>query len=386
MSNKRLMVILGNLTAFGPFVTDFYLPCLPELTRYFSATPSLVQVSLTSGMLGLAVGQIIIGPISDEYGRRKPLLWCLLLFFLSTMGCMLSRSIVPFIVFRLFQGITGASGLVISKAILSDTFTAHDLARYFAILAAVQGIAPIMAPVIGGVSFSLSSWQGTFFVLGMWSLWLLYACWKLRESLNKESRLRVPMYKSFLFYLPILRNGRYIVMNLILGFTTAALMSYISASPFIFQNHFGLTALQYSFCFAFNAVGLVIGSVVIMKVSDLTVGAKISTIGMFVTCVLASLALLFGLPFFVFEMSLFLILFCVGLVTPVTITLALNSVSENRGMASALIGAVPYLLGGIVAPLTGIGNMLHSMTFFLTLSSAICLTLYLVSRRWRYVS
>lgn len=380
------MVILGNLTAFGPFVTDFYLPCLPELTRYFSATPSLVQVSLTSGMLGLAVGQIIIGPVSDEYGRRKPLLWCLFLFFLSTMGCMLSKSIAPFIIFRLFQGITGACGLVISKAILSDTFTGHDLAKYFAILAAVQGIAPILAPVIGGVSFSLSSWQGTFFVLCVWGLWLLLTCRKLKESLNKEGRLSVPIYKSFLCYIPILKNGRYIVMNLILGFTTAALMSYISASPFIFQNHFGLTPLQYSLCFAFNAVGLVIGSIVVMKIHDLTIGAEISAIGMFVSCVLASLALLFGLHFFFFEMSLFLMLFCVGLVTPVTITLALNSVNENRGMASALIGAVPYILGGIVAPLTGIGNMLHSMTFFLTLSSAICLALYLISRRWNYKS
>ncbi len=378
------MIILGNLTAFGPFVTDFYLPCLPEMTRYFSATPSLVQVSLTSGMLGLAVGQLIIGPISDEYGRRKPLLWCLLLFFLSTVGCMLSRSIFPFIVFRLFQGITGASGLVISKAILSDSFTSHDLAKYFAVLAAVQGVAPVLAPLLGGVSYSLSSWQGTFCVLGVWSLWLLYACWQLKESLNKDSRLRVPIYKSFLCYFPILRNGRYIVMNLLLGFATAALMSYISASPFIFQIHFGLSPMQYSLCFAFNAVGLVIGSMVIMKIPDLTTGAKISAVGLFSTCLLASLALLMGLPFFFFESALFLMLFCVGMVTPVTITLALNSVSENRGMASALIGAIPYLLGGIVAPLTGIGNMIHSMTFFLTFSSAVCLILYLVSRRWNY--
>lgn len=157
MKKKTLLTVWGNLTAFGPFVTDFYLPCLPELTGYFSASASVIQTSLTAGMLGLAAGQLLIGPLVDKYGRKRPLLGCLALFVLATVGCMLSSDIRLFIFFRLLQGLTGASGLVISKTIVADTFTARDLSKYFALLAAVQGAVPIVAPVQGGVAFSLTS-------------------------------------------------------------------------------------------------------------------------------------------------------------------------------------------------------------------------------------
>lgn len=265
MNKKRLVFILGNLTAFGPFITDFYLPCLPELTAYFGGSASLIQLSLTAGMLGLAAGQLLVGPVTDKYGRRRPLLWCLLLFVLATAGCMLSTRISAFILFRLLQGLTGAAGLVISKAIIADSFTGQDVARYFAVLAAVQGVAPIVAPVVGGVAFSLTSWQGTFAVLGIWALGLLAVCRRMPESLAEKDRLQMPVWKTFRCYVPVVTNGKYLVMNLLQSFSAAALIAYISASPFIFQQHFGLTPLQYSICFAGNALGLVVGSSVVMK-------------------------------------------------------------------------------------------------------------------------
>lgn len=381
MTKKTLVFILGNLTAFGPFVTDFYLPCLPKLTDYFSASPSVIQVSLTAGMLGLSVGQLLIGPITDKYGRKRPLLWCLLLFVLATAGCILSPGIVPFVCFRLLQGLTGASGLVISKVIIADSFSAADLSKYFAFLAAVQGTAPIVAPVIGGLAFSLSSWQGAFGVLGLWSIGLLLACRRLSETLPVQERLTMPVWKTFRRYAEVVRDRSYLVMNLLQGFASAALMAYISASPFIFQNHFGLTPMQYGLCFAGNAVGLVTGSAIVMKIRNLQQAAKWSSLGLPAMAVLTSAALLLSWPFLVFEVFLFLMLFCVGTITPVAITLALRSVTENRGMASALLGAVPFLLGGIVAPLTGIGNMLYSMTLIVTLCAVICMGLWMVSRK-----
>lgn len=380
MNKKTLVFILGNLTAFGPFVTDFYLPCLPELTTCFSASASVIQVSLTAGMLGLAVGQLLIGPVADKYGRKRPLLGCLLLFALATAGCMLSTSIAPFICFRLMQGLTGASGLVISKVIIADSFSAADLTKYFALLAAVQGAAPIVAPVIGGLAFSLSSWQGAFGVLGLWSVALLLACRRLDETLPAEERLTMPVWKTFRCYAEVVRDSRYLVMNLMQGFASAALMAYISASPFIFQNHFGLTPMEYGVCFAGNAVGLVTGSALVMRIKNLQAAAKWSALGLLAMAVLASIALLAGWPFWLFEVSLFPMLFCVGAITPVAITLALRSVTEHRGMAAALLGAVPFLLGGIVAPLTGIGNMLRSTTLLITLCAAICVGLWGVSR------
>lgn len=375
MSKNTLVLILGNLTAFGPFVTDFYLPCLPELTSYFSASASLIQVSLTAGMLGLAAGQLLIGPITDKYGRKRPLLWCLLLFVLATMGCLLSTNIVPFICFRLLQGLTGASGLVISKVIIADSFSAADIAKYFAILAAVQGAAPIVAPVVGGAAFSLSSWQGAFGVLGLWSLVLLCACRRLRETLDEKDRLQMPVWETFRCYAAVVRNRPYLVMNLLQGFASAALMAYISASPFIFQNHFGLTPMEYSLCFAGNAVGLVAGSSVVMRIRKLEVATRRSIFVLVAMAVFSSLALLLEGSFALFEVFIFLMLFCIGLLTPATITLALRSITENRGMAAALLGAVPFLIGGIVAPLTGLGNILRSTALGITVCALVCLCL-----------
>lgn len=386
MSRKTLVFILGNLTAFGPFITDFYLPCLPELTAYFGGSASQIQLSLTAGMLGLAAGQLLVGPLSDKYGRKRPLLWCLLFFVAATAGCMLSTGIRPFVFFRLFQGLTGAAGLVISKAIIADSFTGRDAGRYFALLAAVQGTAPIVAPVIGGVAFSLTSWQGTFAVLGAWALGLLAVCRRMRETLDEKDRLRMPVVRTFRCYVPVVTNGRYLVMNLLQSFSSAALISYISASPFIFQNHFGLTPLQYGFCFAGNALGLVAGSSVVMKIRRLQSATPWCSAGLFVGGLLVSVALWMEWPFVLFEAFLIAMLFCVGMITPIGIALALDAVTEHRGSASALLGALPFLLGGIVAPLTGLGNMIRSMTALILLCSAVCLILYLISRRWNGVA
>lgn len=383
MNRKTLVFILGNLTAFGPFITDFYLPCLPELTDYFSASASMIQLSLTAGMLGLAAGQLIVGPLTDKYGRKRPLLLCLLLFSLATTGCMLSTGIGIFVFFRLMQGLTGSAGLVISKVIIADSFTGKDVARYFAILAAVQGAAPIVAPVIGGVAFSLTSWQGTFAVLGAWAFGLLIICRSLKETLDEGKRLKMPIWKTFRCYGPVISNGRYMTMNLLQSFATAALMAYISASPFIFQQHFGLTPLMYSICFAGNAFGLVIGSSVVMKVRNLTSAVPWCSTGLFVAGLLVSSSLWFEWHFFLFEAAIISMLFCVGMITPTGITLALDSIDENKGIASAMLGSLPFLLGGIVAPLTGLGNMIHSMTALVVICSSICLALCLVSRRWK---
>lgn len=384
MKKTSLLIFLGNLASFGPFVTDFYLPCLPELSSFFFSPAAVVQISLTASMFGLAVGQLLIGPISDKYGRRNPLICSLLLFVISTIGCIFSTSIDWFIFFRLMQGLTGASGLVISKVVITDLFTGKDSARYFAILAAVQFIAPILAPVLGSAVFSLTSWQGIFIVLCVWGVALLWGGWRMDESLSEERRLHVPVLKSFACFSGVVRNRGFLVMTLLLAFVSAVIFSYISASPFLFQNHFGLSPMRYGLCFACNAVGLVAGSAVFMKVRDMRKVLRFGIYGLLAACVLTSCALMSAWPFPLFETVLFLMIFCCGILIPLTTTLALDAEPDNKGVAAALLGALSFLAGGIVAPLVGIGDMLVSTVVLFMSGTVVSLLLYLYSRRFDF--
>ena len=160
-----LFVTLGLLTAFGPFVTDFYLPALPALADYFRSSASMAQMSLTTGMFGLAVGQVFIGPISDRYGRRMPLLVSMAAFIVATALCIVVPNIYLFNLLRLFQGFTAAGGIVLARSIATDMYTGNELTRFIAMISAVNGVAPVVAPVVGGMLLDFTSWKGTFVLL-----------------------------------------------------------------------------------------------------------------------------------------------------------------------------------------------------------------------------
>ena len=158
-------ITLGALTAFGPFITDFYLPAMPELVHYFQTSPAAVSSSLTASMTGLAIGQILIGPLSDKYGRRPLLIISMLLFAIASVACLFAPNIEIFNLLRVFQGIAGAGGVVLSKSIATDMFSGKELARFLAILGAINGVAPIVAPIVGGSMTSFTSWKGIFCAL-----------------------------------------------------------------------------------------------------------------------------------------------------------------------------------------------------------------------------
>lgn len=385
--STSLLILLGNLAGVGPFVTDFYLPSFPKLAEVFSAQASVVQMSLTACMFGLAIGQMIFGPISDRYGRRRPLMWSLALFVLATAGCVFSSDIHWFIFFRLLQGLTGACGLVISKVVVTDVFTGKEMAKIFAVLSAVQFLAPILAPVLGGVVFSLTSWQGIFFALGAWGIALLWGGWRMTETLPEDKRLKMPILRSFGCFAVVVRNRKFLIMTLLLAFVSVVIFSYISASPFLFQNHFGLSPMSYGLCFACNAFGLVAGSAFVMKAANNPkLLLRFGVFGLLGACALTSGALLLGFSFPVFEAALFLMILCCGILIPLTTMLGLDSESENAGVAAALLGALSFLAGGVAAPLVGIGNMLVSVVVLFCVGSIASLVLWLVSRRYNYFS
>ena len=355
-----LFVFLGMLSAFGPFVTDMYLPSLPAMTSYFNTGASLVQLGITSSMLGLAFGQIIFGPLSDKYGRRKPLLISMFLYLLATLACILAVSIEMFIAFRFIQGISAAGGIVISRSIATDKFKGKNLTKALAIVAAINGIAPIVAPVIGGSILQFSTWKGVFVILFILGLILTATCVYFNESLSKMKRSRVPLIKTLGLFKQVIKKRKYVFCVLQLAFAMAILFAYIAVSPFIIQEHYGYSAFAFSLFFALNAVVLGIGTSMPVRFKKAENCVSVSCFGMMFGSILTALALWFQAPLFVFEILLAALLFATGMSFTATTSLAMNEARNQAGTASALIGAAGFLFGSIVSPLVGIGNILIS--------------------------
>ena len=361
-TNSKLYILLmvGIVSAFGPFVTDFYLPSFPSLMEYFSTTASRVQLSLTFSMVGLAVGQLIIGPLSDKYGRKMPLLASLAVFCLSTLGCLYAPGIYAFIAFRLLQGLSGAGGVVISKSIATDLYEDRELAKFYSMLSSVQGIAPICAPVLGGFLMGMTDWKGIFWILLVIGALLMVLVSFFFESLDKAHRLKGGILSTFAHYKPVVENVQFMRYVMVQAFAMGVMFSYIAASPFIFQVHFGASPQVYGVCFGMNAVAIMMGSLLVGKMKDTSRALLQGCVCFAVASLLVGLALVYGTGMYEVEGALFILLFCLGMILPTSTTLALDMERQNSGIASALLGFLMFFFGGILSPLTGMGNMIHT--------------------------
>lgn len=365
-----LLTVVGVASAFGPFVTDFYLPALPALSEYFGTTTSLAQMSLTVSMIGLAIGQLFIGPLSDRYGRKLPFMGSLVVFALSTAGCLLSAGIGQFLAFRFVQGLAGAAGVVISKSIATDLYEGRKLARFFSMLSSVQGLAPICAPVLGGLLLTVTDWRGIFEVLLVLGIVLLVAFLPFRESLRRDPLRDNSIRAAFTAYLPVLHNRTFVRYVLVQATAMGVMFTYIAASPFIFQQHYGLSVLTYSLCFGLNALGIMGGSLIAVRFRTLTGGLKAGASGFLILSVATIAAMLSGLSVIWVETAFFATLFCLGLILPTSTTLALEPVRQHSGNASAILGFLTFLVGGVCSPLAGAGNMLYSTSALILICAA----------------
>lgn len=379
-SKLYLLMVVGAISALGPFVTDFYLPSLPALAGYFTTTASLVQLSLTFSMIGLAVGQLFIGPMSDRYGRKQPLVWSMVVFCLATTGCLLSPNIHTFLAFRLLQGLAGAGGVVISKSIASDLYEGPELARFFSMLSAVQGLAPICAPVLGGILLEYTDWRGIFVVLLGVGILLTLVLLRFRESLATEKRTTGGIGTTFRNYIPVLRNRRFMEYVMVQAFAMGVMFAYIAASPFIFQQHFGLSPLTYSLCFGVNALAVMAGSLAVAKFRKPARALAIGVRGFLAAGCLVAASLVWGSVGIV-EAALLVMLFFLGLILPSSTTLALELERHDAGNASAVLGFLMFLVGGILSPLTGWRNILYSTAIIIVLC---CMAAWYMERRGRY--
>ncbi len=378
MTNKRnstayIFIFSGIISSFGPFVTDFYLPALPALADYFQSTTSRIQLSLTLSMIGLGIGQILIGPLSDKYERKIPLQGSLLLFCLTSAGCIFATGIQGFFFFRFLQGIAGAGGVVISRAIATDLYQGKALSRFFALLSSIQGLAPIFAPVLGGILLQTTPWKGIFWILLGLGILLFLCSFAFKESLPVSRRAAGKFRQAFRPYGPTLKNKTFMFFTLTQAFAMGCMFTYISASPFIFQNHFHLSSLTYSLCFGINALGIMGGSLLSNRFPSPRKALWTGVCGLFALSLSCAAILVWGNSWILLELSFLFFLIFLGLILPSSTVLALDTERQHSGIASAILGFMGFLIGGILSPVTGIGNMRYTsgMIFILCCLCAI---------------
>ncbi|MBC9713996.1 multidrug effflux MFS transporter [Streptomyces sp. TRM66268-LWL] len=356
----RLILVLGGLSAFGPLSLDMYLPALPELAGEFRVPDATVQLTLTSCLVGLAAGQLIAGPLSDTYGRRKPLLIGLAGYALASVLCAFAPSAEVLTGLRLVQGLAGAAGLVIARAIVGDLYEGRAAARFFALLMLVNGLAPILAPLLGGQLLAVTDWRGIFAVLAVIGAGLLAAgAWGLRETLPVERRQTGGLGRTLRTARGLLGSGAFLAYALGGGFAMAALFAYISGSTFVLQQVYGMSPQAFSLAFAANAVALVAVSQLGARLLDrcspvalMRAGLLFQLLGavLLLVSVAAGLGLAGVLP------SLLLVVASIGLTLPNSTALAMSVRPEAGGTASAVLGVLQYGMGGVAAPLVGLGG------------------------------
>ncbi len=386
MSSKAkftfLMFLLGMLSAFGPFVTDLYLPALPNLAEYFSATPSASQLSLTMSMLGLSIGQLFIGPLSDKYGRKRLLVICLVLFVFSTMACIVAPDIAVFNACRLIQGLAASGGIVIARSVSADSYRGPVLTKFLAMVSAVNGVAPIAAPVLGGFLLNFMSWKGTFAVLLLYGFVLLFMAGKFQESLPKHRRSNKSILANFSLYVKVFRNGEFVRFFAVCTASMIVLFGYIAASPFIFQKLYGLSPMGFSICFALIAFCTAVGCATSGKIGNDRKAIKIAGIGIFIASLAVAACLLTHAPLPLLQLSFMATTFMFGLMQPPASALALNAERKNAGTASAAMGAAGFLMGGIASPIVGMGDIAVSASIMLVTGGFLTMLFMIIAKAY----
>ncbi|ONF74396.1 multidrug effflux MFS transporter [Amycolatopsis keratiniphila] len=354
----RLLGVLGGLSAAAPLATDMYVPGLPALAVSLGASPSRAQVSLAGFLAGVVVGQLLFGPLSDRLGRRRVLLGGGTGFTLCSVACALAPTMEIFIGGRVLQGATGAAGLVVARAVITDTHDDRASARGFATLGAISSAAPILAPLLGGAILAFASWREVFVVQAALGTLLVagVAAW-VPESLPPRRRSRGGLTVTLGRIAGLVRRAALTRLVLGLAFGNAAVFAYIAGTSFVFTGIFGMSAALTSVVYGVNALGNLLGSVAFGRVAD-RVGLRVPLVGGSVAAgtatavlVLAAAAGLAGVV--VTWACLFVAITAFGVFFPAVITAAQNLGRDAPGATSALLGSSQFLIGAAASPIVG---------------------------------
>jgi DHA1 family bicyclomycin/chloramphenicol resistance-like MFS transporter len=357
-------LVLGGLTALPPLSMDMYLPALPEVTGALHAPAATVQLTLTACLVGMALGQLVVGPMSDNRGRRRPLLIGMVVYVAATAVCAFAPTVELLIAFRLLQGLAGAAGIVIARAVVRDLYDGVEMARFFSTLMLISGVAPVVAPLIGGQILRLTDWHGVFVLLTVIGALLTLIVWKwLHETLPPERRHSGGVTDALRTMRGLLADRVFTGYMLSGGLAFAALFAYISASPFVVQEIFGASPQTFSLLFGLNSIGLVAvgqinGKLLVGRVSlDKALGIGLAVIILAATALLLLTSGVFGEPgLFPVAAALFVLMSAMGLAMPNTNAQALMRTPNAAGSASALLGTSTFLLGAVASPLVGMAG------------------------------
>ena len=355
----RLVLILGLLSAVGPFAIDMYLPALPQIGASLNAPVGAVQASLTAFFIALGVGQPMFGTLSDMWGRKKPLYLGLIIFIVASIGCALAQDINTLVTLRFVQGLGAAAGMAIPRAVVRDRHTGHEAARMMSLLMLVFSVSPILAPLVGSGLIAIGGWRLVFWVVSAAAaLGLMAMVRGLPETRDADARLGSGFADALKAYAFLLRDWHYLGLVFIGACAMAGFFVYLAGSPFVLINYYGLSATEYSMAFAFNAISFIgaaqftgalgkrFGLVNVVKAAATGSGVVMLTLLGYYLMGGEQLAVLIGLYFVASALM--------GLVIPTTSVLALEEHGEIAGTASALLGTLQMLTGAVAMQVVGL--------------------------------
>ncbi|MBN4936045.1 multidrug effflux MFS transporter [Staphylococcus sp. EG-SA-6] len=380
-NSPLFIIILGALTAIGALSIDMFLPGLPELKNYFNTTTANAQLTLSLFMIGLGLGNLFVGPISDSIGRKKPLVISMIIFALASLGIVFVENIWIMVFLRFVQGFTGGAGAVISRAIASDMYRGNELTKFLALLMLVNGVAPVIAPALGGLILSFAVWRMVFVILTLFGvLMVLGSLFKVPESLSVKNRDSSGVNVIFSNFKSLLTTPRFVLPMLIQGVTFIMLFSYISASPFLVQKIYGVSPLHFSWMFAGVGITLIIASQIAGKLVDYfhpQVLLRAFTIIQIIGVVIVSLTLINHWHFALLVIGFIVLVAPVTGVATLGFSIAMEERTTGSGSASSLLGLLQSLLGGLVTPLVNLKGEYNIMPYIIIISLTAILLIIL---------
>ncbi|MDR1282248.1 MAG: Bcr/CflA family multidrug efflux MFS transporter [Opitutaceae bacterium] len=355
----RLIFILGALAAFGPLAIDMYLPALPAIARDLRAEEGAVQLTLSVFLVGVSLGQLVHGPLSDRIGRRGPLLFGMGLFVVAALGCALARSVEALIGWRLLMALGGSAGMGLSRTVVRDRFEVHEAADVFSLLMLVMGAAPILAPVLGGQMLLFTGWRGIFSALVAAGALVWVAVWRwLPESLPADRRNRLSVPGAVAGYGRLLADRRFLGYALVMAFSAGAMFTYITCAAHVFIELNGVSPQMFSVFFGINAGGMIAGSQLnrwlLRRFTSRQILSGVLTVVACAGALLAAQALTGRGGFPLLAGLLFVTLASGGLIGPNASALALAPFGRAAGSAASLMGTMQFGMGGLAGALAGV--------------------------------